>query len=281
MNSRGEESVVEAARYLVSLAEGEGFPRPVEAVVLGSGQAEATPALEREVELSFEEIPGWPRAGVPGHAGTLVLGLLDGKCVLVQKGRLHYYEGLDMEEVTFPVRVHAALGVRRLLLCNAAGALNPAYETGFIMLVRDHVNLMGVNPLRGTRNVDGSPAFVDLSELYDPGCGDFLLGRAQARGWPLVEGVLVAVSGPSYETGAELRFLRLIGGDAVSMSLVPEALYARHLGMRVTGLSVITNTWDLRWPHPISHKEVLHAASEAAPVLGELVQAWLEYRPPA
>ncbi|WP_287154594.1 purine-nucleoside phosphorylase [Candidatus Solincola tengchongensis] len=266
-----------AARFLASLLEGEGLPLPGEAVVLGSGQGEAVPGAEREVEVSFEEIPGWPRAEVPGHAGTVLVADYGRKCVLFQRGRLHYYEGLTMEEVAFPVRVLASLGVRRLLLCNAAGALNPAYEPGFLMLVRDHINLMGVNPLRGVRDADGTPAFVDLSDLYDAGCGDFLLGKAQAEGWPLVEGVLVAVSGPSYETGAELRFLRLIGGDAVSMSLVPEALYARHLGMRVNGVSVITNIWDLRRPHPVSHEEVLRTASSAVPALRDIIRSWLEY----
>lgn len=277
MSTEGHGSPESAARFLASLLEEKGFPFPVEAVVLGSGQGEAVPETERAVEASFDEIPGWPRAGVPGHAGTVILADWGGKGVLFQKGRLHYYEGLTMGEVAFPVRVLASLGVRRLLLCNAAGALNPAYEPGFLMLVRDHVNLMGVNPLRGVRDTAGAPAFVDLSDLYDAGCADFLLGRAQAEGWPLVEGVLVAVSGPSYETGAELRFLRLIGGDAVSMSMVPEALYARYLGMRVNGVSVITNTWDLRRPHPISHEEVLRTASAAAPLLRELIRSWLEY----
>lgn len=275
--SAGSDVPRKAAAFLASVLEGKGLPLPREAVVLGSGQAEAVPALKRAVELAFEEIPGWPRVGVPGHAGTVVAGDFGDRCVLVQRGRLHYYEGLEMEEVAFPVRVYAALGVRRVLLCNAAGALNPAYEEGFIMLVRDHVNLMGVNPLRGVRDADGAPAFLDLSELYDACCGDFLLGQAQARGWPLVEGVLVAVPGPSYETGAELRFLRLIGGDAVSMSLVPEALFAHYLGMRVSGLSVITNTWDLRRPQPLSHREVLQVATMAAPALRDLVEAWLEF----
>ncbi|MDI6874956.1 purine-nucleoside phosphorylase [Candidatus Solincola sp.] len=277
MKSGHDGSTEAAAGFLASVLEGERLPLPKKAVVLGSGQGEAVPAAARAVEVAFEEIPGWPRAGVPGHAGTVLLGEYGERGVLFQKGRLHYYEGLAMDEVAFPVRVMASLGVRRLLLCNAAGALNPAFERGFLMLVRDHVNLMGVNPLRGVRDAAGTPAFVDLSDLYDAGCGDFLLGKAQAEGWPLVEGVLVAVSGPSYETGAELRFLRLIGGDAVSMSLVPEALYARYLGMKVNGVSVITNTWDLRRPQPVSHEEVLRTASMSAPVLRSLIQSWLEY----
>jgi purine-nucleoside phosphorylase len=237
---------------------------------------DAVPGLEGAVEIPFPEIPGWPEAGVPGHAGTLLAGAYRGRGVVVQRGRPHYYQGLEMEEVTFPVRVLAALGVERLLLCNAAGALNPTFERGYHMLVRDHINLMGVNPLRGMRDAAGNPAFLDVSDLYDEEAGDHLAARAASAAWPLVEGVLVAVSGPSYETAAELRFLRLVGGDAVSMSLVPEALVARFLGMSVTGVSVITNVWDLRRPHPVSHEDVLGTAGEAVPVLRDIIVAWLD-----
>lgn len=263
-----------AVERLRSLLEGEGLPQPREAVVLGSGLGEAFPELERSLEIPVAEIPGWPCREVPGHPGTVVLGAAGERGLFVQRGRLHYYQGLEMEEVVWPVRVMAGLGAERVLLCNAAGALNPAFEKGFLMLVRDHINLMGVNPLRGVRDLAGNPAFLDVSDLYDGETGDYLMGLGQARGWPLVEGVLVAVSGPSYETGAELRFFRLIGGDAVSMSLVPEALMARYCGLRVTGVSVITNTWDLRRPLPVSHEGVLQAAEKAVPALRELISAW-------
>ncbi len=265
------EEAVERLRYLL---EKEGLPRPREAVVLGSGLGEALPELERWLEIPVAEISGWPCRALPGHPGTVVLGTAGERGLFIQRGRLHYYQGLEMEEVVFPVRVMAGLGAKRILLCNAAGALNPAFEKGFLMLVRDHVNLMGVNPLRGVTDSSGNPAFLDVSDLYDQEIGDYLVGLGQARGWPLVEGVLVAVSGPSYETGAELRFFRLIGGDAVSMSLVPEALMARFCGLRVTGVSVITNTWDLRRPLPVSHEQVLRAAEQAVPALKELINAW-------
>ncbi len=266
----------QASRFIASLCGKEGIPRVREAVVLGSGLGEAIPGLDRAVEIPFSEIPGWPEAGVPGHEGVLVFGECRGRGVLMQKGRLHYYEGLEMGEVTFPVRVMAELGVERLLLCNAAGGLNPAYERGCLMLVRDHVNLMGVNPLRGMRDAAGNPAFLEVSSLYDREAGDRLMERAPSAAWPLCEGVLVGVSGPSYETGAELRFLRLIGGDAVSMSLVPEALVGRWLGMRVTGVSVITNVWDLRMAHPVTHEDVLRTAEQAVPTLREIIAAWLD-----
>ncbi|MBC7247074.1 MAG: purine-nucleoside phosphorylase [Actinobacteria bacterium] len=270
---RREEAAVER---VTSLCVEAGIPRLRAAVVLGSGLGDAVPGLDGAVEIPFSEIPGWPEAGVPGHAGTLLAGAYRGRGVLVQRGRPHYYQGLEMDEVTFPVRVMAGLGVERILLCNAAGALNPAFERGYHMLVRDHINLMGVNPLRGMRDADGNPAFLDVSSLYDAEAGDHLMARAPSAAWPLAEGVLVAVSGPSYETGAELRFLRLIGGDAVSMSLVPEALVARFLGMSVTGVSVITNAWDLRRPHPMTHEDVLRTAEEAVPVLRDIIAAWLD-----
>ncbi len=190
MRGERDASPEAAAGFLRSLVRDKGLSPPEVAVVLGSGQGEAVPGLEGTLEVPFGEIPGWPPSGVPGHAGTLILGERGGKGVVFQKGRPHYYEGLTMDQVCFPVRVLASLGVRRVLLCNAAGALNPAYERGFLMLVRDHVNLMGANPLRGVRDASGAPAFVDLCDLYDAACGDFLLARAQAEGWPLVEGVL-------------------------------------------------------------------------------------------
>jgi purine-nucleoside phosphorylase len=273
----GDQSLVEqGGECLLERLQKKGLPEPRLAVVLGSGLGGACPDLEGVLEVSCAEVPGWPAGGVPGHEGKLRFGSRGGVGLAVQMGRLHYYEGLEMEEVTFPVRLLAALGVRSIFMSNAAGALNPAYDRGVLMLVRDHINLMGVNPLRGVRNAEGEPAFLDLSNLYDMETGDRLMERAQLSRWPLAEGVLVAVSGPSYETGAELRFMRLVGGDAVSMSLVPETLVAHFLGMSVTAVSVITNIWDLRRPHAISHHDVLKTAGEASTVLKEVVTAWVD-----
>jgi purine-nucleoside phosphorylase len=266
----------EARKYLLlSLREG-GFSAPRLAVVLGSGLGAACPDLESSMEFPCSEVPGWPAGGVPGHEGSIRIGRYGEEEVLVQLGRLHYYEGLDMREVTFPISLMAELGVENIFMSNAAGALNPAYERGCLMLLRDHINLMGENPLRGMRNPDGTPAFVDVSNLYDLNEGDFLMERAQTSHWPLAEGVLVAVCGPTYETGAELRYMRLLGGDAVSMSLVPEALVAHFHGMTVTAASVITNIWDLRRPHPVSHKEVLRIAEETSPILKDVIAAWMD-----
>lgn len=267
-----------AQEFIHSRLREAGLDAPRLAVVLGSGQEEAAPELEGMVEMNWADIPAWPRGSVPGHAGALRFGISQGMVVMEQLGRLHYYEGLAMAEVTFPVRIAAALGVKAIFLSNAAGALNPVYEQGCLMLVRDHINLMGANPLRGVRDEQGRPVFLDVSSLYDEMAGDELMERSKAAGWPMAEGVLVAVSGPSYETGAELRFMRLVGGDAVSMSLVPEALVAHLNGIAVSGLSVITNTWDLRRPRSTSHREVLKAARQAASMLRETVECWLEIK---
>lgn len=268
-----------AAEFLKQKMEGrEGFPACA-AVVLGSGLAEARPPLETCTEVLFAEIPGWPECSVPGHRGSLLLGSWRGEGAWVQLGRLHHYEGHDMTTVTLPVQVMHLLGVKRILLTNAAGGLNPLYLQGSLMLVRDHINLMGENPLRGVRDPSGRPVFLDLSDLYRRETADRLAQVAAARGIELHEGVLVAMAGPTYETPAELRFLRVVGGDAVSMSLVPEAIVAHYLGMEVTGISVITNVWDLRRPLPLSHAEVLEAASHASIPLRELVTAWLELSP--
>jgi purine-nucleoside phosphorylase len=269
--------MVTAARdHIDSSLREAGLPAPGMGVILGSGLGDAAPALEGAVDVVCHEVPGWPPCGVPGHAGILRCGLYKGTVVLVQLGRPHYYEGLGMEEVTLPVRVMAALGIKKVFMANAAGALNPVYERGYMMLVRDHINLMGANPLRGMRDEDGNPAFLDVSSLYDVEVGDALMDRSKASGWPMEGGVLVAVSGPSYETGAELRYMRLVGGDAVSMSLVPEALMAHYLGLSLTAISVITNVWDLRMPNAVSHQEVLDTAAESTPLLKEVVSAWLD-----
>lgn len=267
---------LQVADYLRKIMESwEGFP-PQAGVVLGSGLSGACPSLDGARKVSFDEIPGWPESSVPGHPGSLMLGTRNGRGVLVQQGRLHYYEGYDMATVTLPVQVMRLLGVERILLTSAAGGLNPLYIQGSLMLVRDHINLMGENPLRGVKDPTGRPVFLDLSRLYREDVGDRLVNEASAMGLELNQGVLVAMAGPTYETPAELRFLRVVGGDAVGMSLVPEAVVAHYLGMEVTGISVITNVWDLRRPLPLSHQEVLEAAGQACAPLARLIESWLD-----
>lgn len=267
--------VEQAAAYLTARLEKGGRAHPAKAVVLGSGLGDACPEMEDCLEVAFEDIPGWPTVTVPGHEGVMRFGRSGCRQVVVQLGRLHYYEGLNMETVTMPVRLMAALGVDEIFMCNAAGSLDPAGRTGQLMLIRDHINLMGVNPLRVEGGPGGGPAFLDVTSLYDKVAGDNLLDAASGRGWELREGILVAVSGPSYETQAELRLLRRTGGDAVSMSLVPEAVVAHFLGMTVTAVSAVTNVWDPERPQPLSHDHVLESAARAVPVLSEIISLWI------
>ncbi len=262
--------VIEVAQH-IKAATPAGTPSPRWGIVLGSGLGDAVPALEGAVRIDMRDIPHMRPPRVPGQTGDIAIGLMDGTPCLVQRGRRHLYEGCGMDAVTFPVRVLAELGVSHLILTNAAGALNPVYETGDLMVIRDHINLMGADPLTGVEAEDGSPAFLDLSDAYDEQLAEMAMGIAEVEAIRAAEGVYVAVAGPSYETGAELRYMRVIGGDAVGMSTVPEVLAARLLGIRVLGISCITNTWDLRKPHPASHERILEAAGKAAPALGSLL----------
>jgi purine-nucleoside phosphorylase len=226
--------------------------RPSAAVILGSGMGDLDlgPVARR---IPYGRIPGFPRPGVAGHAGELAAS---GR-LLVLRGRAHFYEGRSMDEVVRPVRVLARLGVRTLILTNAAGAVSRALRPGDLLLIRDHLNLMGVHPLRG------GPRFVDLTEAYDPGLRRIARRAARRVREPLREGVYAAMPGPSYETPAEIRMLRRIGADAVGMSTVPETIAAREAGLRVLGVSLITNLGAGMSRRPVSHREVL-ATSERA-----------------
>ncbi len=246
---------------------------PSWALVLGSGLQEPDyfdPGSPVQ-EWDFAKLPHFTCPTVPGHRGSLQAGTIAGQPVLVQRGRVHFYECLDFNTVTFYLRVLRELGVERVVLVNAAGALNPVFEQGDLMLVRDHINMMGGNPILSLPPGQGD-RFLDLSEVYDTGLGNLAMSIAKIRGARVAEGVLVAVTGPCYETGAELRFFRLAGGDAVSMSLVPEAIFARWLGMQVIAFSCITNIWDMVKPQPLGHTDVLDAARAAAPTLEEMVR---------
>src|SRR3984885_5909381 len=214
--------------------------RPVLGMVLGSGFQQALTHLEVAHEFAYGQLPGFPTVGVTGHAGRLVIGTFDKIPVLVLKGRTHYYEGVEMERLTFPVRVLAELGIRTLLLTNAAGAVNRLYRSGDFMALEDHINFMGANPLRGPA-LPGLPRFVDLTRVYDRRLIEFAKQAAKASKLRLRTGTYLAVSGPNYETPAEIRAFRRLGADAVGMSTVPEAIVARQCGMAVAGVSCITN----------------------------------------
>jgi purine-nucleoside phosphorylase len=229
------------------------------AIVLGSGFHHVLSELRVAAEVSYQKLPGFPPTGVSGHAGQLLIGHLGGTPVLVLSGRAHYYEGYPMALVTFAVRVLAAYGIRDLLLTNAAGGVNRSFHPGDFMLLTDHINLMGVNPLQGAP-VPELPRFVDLTCAYDLDLRHLLLRAGHACGIRLRTGTYLAVSGPSYETPAEIQAFAWLGADAIGMSTVPETIVARQCGLKVAAVSCITNLAAGRSRKPLSHAEVLETA---------------------
>lgn len=250
----------------------KGFGSRV-AIVLGSGLGGLAEKVERPLRVRYREIPGFPEAGVAGHSGELVLGDLEGVRVLLQSGRFHLYEGHDPETVVLPVRVFHQLGIQTLVVTNAAGALRPTFRPPTLMLIGDHVNLMSKSFLSGPV-VPPEQRFPDLSAPYDAGLRQMAREVALAGGVALEEGVYVAVPGPSYETPAEIRMMRRFG-DAIGMSTVPEVVVARARGMRVLGISTITNLAAGISPTPLSHDEVLKAGRAVAGDLERLVRGIL------
>jgi purine-nucleoside phosphorylase len=249
---------------------------PTIGLILGSGlNALAEDVSEPEV-IPYQEIPHFPQATVAGHKGRLVAGQLGGAPVLLMQGRAHYYEGYSLAEITLPVRVMQVLGIKVLLVTNAAGGLRPDLRAGDLMAIVDHLNLMGLaghNPLRGPNEETFGPRFPDMSHAYDAELLALLRAEAQERNIPLQEGVYAMVAGPSFETPAEVRFLRAIGADAVGMSTVPEVIVARHGGMRVLGVSLISNVAiaSTATAQETTHEEVLRAGHKAGPLLGTLL----------
>lgn len=253
--------------------------QPKVGLVLGSGLGGLADLVENPDVIAYRDIPHWPTSTVVGHHGRLVIGQLMGKPVLVQQGRAHYYEGYSMAAVTLPVRVMQRLGIETLIVTNAAGAINPDFEPGDIMLITDHIAMMGMtgaNPLRGPNIEELGPRFPDMSQAYDRALMEFARQVARQNGLTLREGVYVGLSGPSFETPADLRFLRAIGADAVGMSTVPEVIVARHGGTRVLGFSGISNKANLDGSTQTTHEEVLEAGRVIAPKLQKVIQGVLE-----
>ena len=233
---------------------------PSVAVVLGSGLGEFAVSLTAGVSLPYGTIPNWPASTVAGHDGRLVIGKAAGRLVLALAGRSHFYEGHDLRTVTFATRVLGVLGVKTLILTNAAGGVNTGLSPGALMVIDDHINLMGSNPLVGPNDDSFGPRFPDMTEVYSRRLRRAADEAAAALGFALPHGVYAAWHGPSYETPAEIRYLRTIGADAVGMSTVPEAIVARHMGMDVLGISCITNMAAGVLPQPLNHDEVLETA---------------------
>ncbi len=245
--------------------------RPRLAIVLGSGFHHVLSEFECEVKISYFSLPGFPTIGVEGHAGELLIGYLGGIPVLILSGRVHFYEGHEMDRVTFAVRVLAAYGISDLLLTNAAGGVNRRFRAGDFMILTDHINLMGTNPLRGVAPV-GLPRFVDLSCVYDPDLRRLLRRAGAGCGMKLCAGVYLGVSGPSYETPAEIRAFAKLGADAVGMSTVPEAIVARQCGLKVAGISCITNLAAGRSKQNLSHSDVLDTAERVKSLAAQLLK---------
>jgi purine-nucleoside phosphorylase len=258
--------MISEKEYNVKLAEARSFLAeritavPELGVILGSGLGAFADLVEEKVVIPYQDIPHFPLSTVEGHAGQLVFGKVQGRPLVVMQGRFHYYEGYMMQEVTFPIRVMQVLGVTGLIVTNAAGGINSAFQGGDLILIKDHLNLMGDNPLRGANLSNLGPRFPDMSEGYNLEWRQKALRIAKELGINPQEGVYVAVSGPNYETPAEIRYLRTIGADMVGMSTVPEVIVANHGGMRVLGISCVTNMAAGILGTKLSHGEVMETA---------------------
>ena len=275
------ESAVEAAEFIRSR-----YQHPIRTVVvLGSGLGAFADDLKDSVRIPYEQIPHFARSTVEGHAGQLVLGEIGGVHVAVQQGRFHYYEGYDMQQVMFPMRAFGRMGVENVILTNAAGSLEPEYSPGSLMLITDHMNCMGVNPLRGPNDARFGVRFPDMTQVYDRDLQLIAADEAQAitherfeKGLDekktdlLHRGVYCALSGPTYETPSEVRMYRVLGANAVGMSTVPEAIAARHQGMKVLGISCITNYAAGMTDENINHDEVMETGARVAEVFKELLR---------
>ena len=242
------------------------------AIVLGSGLGAFAGDLADATEIAYKDIPGFARATVEGHAGRLVVGGLGEVVVAAMQGRFHFYEGYSLEDVTFPIRVLKLLGVRTLVLTNAAGSLNVEFTPGSLMVISDHLNLLGDNPLRGENDERFGPRFPDLTSVYSPELQNIVIDEGNAMGLELRRGIYAALSGPSYETPAEIHMVRTLGADAVGMSTVPEAIVARHMGMNVVGISCITNLAAGVSNRPIDHSQVMQIGERVRGDFTELLR---------
>jgi purine-nucleoside phosphorylase len=259
----------------VKLIQSRSKLRPVVGLVLGSGLGAFARTLERATTIPYAEIPHFAPATAIGHSGELVLGEVQGVPVAVMAGRLHYYEGYSMRQVVFPVRVLGRLGVRTVVMTNAAGSVNVNYKPGELMVIEDHINLMGDNPMIGANEDELGLRFFDMTDAYDPDLRQIAEKACWAAGVPVRHGVYIAFNGPSYETPAEIKMARTMGADAVGMSTVPEVIAARHMGMRVLGISCITNMAAGVLKKKLHHQEVLDVAEKVRAglldVLGRIV----------
>lgn len=244
--------------------------QPVVGLILGSGLGGIVDLIKDPVEIGFRDIPNFPVSTVRGHAGKMVFGELEGVTAAIMQGRIHYYEGYDLKKVVFPVYVLSQLGITNLIVTNAAGGINNDFKPGDLMMINDHINLLGNNPLIGSEEM--GPRFIDMSQAYSPELREIAKRAGRTLSLPLHEGVYACMTGPSYETPAEIRMLKTMGADAVGMSTVPEVIVARQCGMKVLAISCITNMAAGINPHALSHEEVMEVAKRSEEMLATLLK---------
>lgn len=266
------ETIKQTADYLKSRI-GE---IPNTAIILGTGLGELVHEIENKNEIPYTEIPNFPISTVEGHSGKLIVGTLGGKRVLAMQGRFHYYEGYDMKQVTFPIRIFQALGIEYLFVSNAAGGMNASFDVGDIMLIEDHINLFPEHPLHGKNFNELGTRFPDMSEAYNRSLRLMAMEVAKEKNIKLQHGVYIGLQGPTFETPAEYNWLRIIGGDAVGMSTVPEVIVANHAGMKVLAFSIITDLGVIGKIVEISHEEVQEAAKIAQPKMAEIMRTIIQ-----
>ena len=244
---------------------------PTTAIILGTGLGRLAEEIEISLAIEYKDIPNFPISTVEGHSGQFIFGKLGGVDIIAMKGRFHYYEGYSMKEVTFPIRVMYELGIRTLFVSNAAGGMNPGFKIGDLMVITDHINFFPEHPLRG-KNYPTGPRFPDMHETYDPALIKLAGQIAREKKIRLQYGVYVGVQGPTFETPAEYRMYRTLGGDTVGMSTVPEVIVAHHCGIRTFGISVVTDLGGFDNPVEVSHEEVQEAADKAQPIMTEIMR---------
>ncbi|GAB6189213.1 purine-nucleoside phosphorylase [Marinitoga arctica] len=260
-------NVRDAANYIKSKIKN----KPEIAIVLGTGLYSITEKLENTLSISYSEIPNFPVSTAPGHKGVLMFGEISGKSVMLMNGRFHYYEGYTMKEVTFPIRVMQELGIKILIVTNAAGGMNPNFEVGNPCIITDHINFMGDNPLIGPNCEEWGPRFPDMSEAYDKELTEKAISTAKKLGIPVYTGVYLGITGPTFETPAELKMMRNFGADLVGMSTVPEVIVANHAGIKVLGLSAITDKAVPDELKPVTAEEVIEIANKTGEKIAEII----------
>jgi len=268
--------MIESINKAVEFIEAKMEFKPDIALILGSGLGVLAEEISDKKILKYEDIPNFPVSTVEGHAGQFVFGNLEGKKVVAMQGRFHFYEGYSMQEIALPIRVMYKMGARKLIVTNAAGGINRNFKPGNFMIIQDHINLMGDNPLKGENIKEFGPRFPDMSEVYNKSLRELAENIALENKINTVKGVYCGLSGPSYETPAEIRYLRNSGGDAVGMSTVPETITANHMGMDILGISCITNMAAGVLPKPLDHKEVMEIAEKVKPKFSKLIRGILK-----